>query len=330
MKTASPGTPACLFAYLPFELCGREQLTCPALVRHLYRKENIMLHRRNASTLTAGLVGVLSLLVLLAGCSADVHAGQSTEEFHQSWPLSAGGRVELANINGNVTIVAADTNQVKVDAIKRGSDPERLKYCRIEVSASPDVISIKTEYDRDGWFFAHNNHNASVDYTITVPRNAQLDKLSLVNGGLKVTGVTGGLHASLVNGGARANDVAGAVDVSSVNGGVDITLASPVKSARLHSVNGGVTLTAPSDLQAEVKAGTVNGGIRNDFGLTVNKGQHHTGSSMRGRLGSGATTVDLSTVNGGITLLRANDNKPLSRVEDSGQDREAQQDREPL
>lgn len=288
-----------------------------------------MLHRRNASTLTAAIVGVLSALLLLAACSANVNAGQSSEEFHRTWPLAPGGRVELSNINGNVTVVAADTNEVKVDAIKRGSDPERLKRCRIEASASSDVISIKTEYDRDGWFFAHNNNNASVDYTLTVPRNTRLDKLSLVNGGLKVTGVTGDLHASLVNGGAMVNDVAGAVDVSSVNGGVDITLNSPVKRARLHSVNGGVTLTVPSDLQAEVKAGTVNGRIRNDFGLTVNRGRH-VGSSMRGRLGSGAISIDLNTVNGGITLQRANDNKPLSRVEDSGQDREGHEDHEAL
>lgn len=288
-----------------------------------------MLHRRNASTLAAGLVGVLSALLLLAACSANVNAGQSSEEFHQSWPLAAGGRVELSNINGSVTVLASDANEVKVDAIKRGSDPDQLKRCRIEVSASRDAISIRTQYDKDGWLFGNNHNNSSVDYTVTVPRNAQLDKLSLVNGRLNVTGVTGGLHASLVNGSIEANDVAGTVDASSVNGKVEVTLKSPAKSARLHSVNGGVVLTAPSDLQAEVKANTVNGGIHNDFGLTVNKGQH-VGSSMHGRLGSGSATIDLSTVNGGITLQRANDNKPLSRAEDSGQGSEAQQDREPL
>ena len=44
---------------------------------------------------------------------------QVTEEFHQTYPLSATGRVSLGNINGGVKIKVWDRAAVQVDAIKK-------------------------------------------------------------------------------------------------------------------------------------------------------------------------------------------------------------------
>jgi DUF4097 and DUF4098 domain-containing protein YvlB len=103
------------------------------------------------------------------------------------------------------------------------------------------------------------------------------------------------------------------LDISSVNVTVDANRGSSTKRVRLSSVNGTVVLTAPSDLQAEVKASTVNGSIRNDFGLSVQRGPF-VGANINGRLGAGAGQIELSTVNGSIDLRHANDGKPLSSV----------------
>jgi hypothetical protein len=70
---------------------------------------------------------ILGLLTLasLALTAADSGRAQTatraelTEEFHQTYPLSATGRVALSNINGSVKISAWDRNEVKVDAVKR-------------------------------------------------------------------------------------------------------------------------------------------------------------------------------------------------------------------
>lgn len=267
-----------------------------------------MRNRRAALALAAvGLVLVCVLIVMAcAGPVPAARSGQtSSEEFHQTFALAPNGQVELANINGGVTISAWDSAQVKVDAVKRG-DSDRLSECRIEVSATPQSIRIETKYPR-------RSNNLSVHYTLMVPRNALLKKVELINGNVTITGVSGGVHASVVNGTVRGSDVGGALDLSSVNGTVDANLGSSAKRVRLSSVNGTVVLTAPSDLQAEVKASTVNGSIRNDFGLPVQRG-HFVGANMNGRLGAGAGQIELSTVNGSIDLRHASDGKPLSSV----------------
>jgi hypothetical protein len=95
-----------------------------------------MRDRRNASTIAGVVLGVISALILLTGCTASANAGDATSDtLHQSYPLAAGGQIDLSNINGNVTIVASDTNEVKVDAVKHG-DPGDMKDVQIKVAAS--------------------------------------------------------------------------------------------------------------------------------------------------------------------------------------------------
>ena len=75
-------------------------------------------HRR--ATWMGALLGVLTAVLALAlQARASDWQGSETEEFHQSYPISANGQIELRNINGPVEIKAWDRNEVKVDAIKR-------------------------------------------------------------------------------------------------------------------------------------------------------------------------------------------------------------------
>jgi Putative adhesin len=263
------------------------------------------MNRRRASVILGTVMGGIAALLLLAGM---VHARSSDEreEFHQSYSLSASGRVEVANVNGDVTISAGDGNEVKVDAVKRGSDARELSDCKIVVDSHPDWIRIETKYPE------HSHNNASVDYTIRIPRSARLGKANLVNGNLTIEGITGGIDGSAVNGNVRAREVSAPVELSSVNSNVEVEANSTDHGIHLHSVNGRVQLTLPSDSQAEITASTVSGSIRNDFGLAVDKGQY-VGSKMKGRLGAGMERVELNTVNGAIELRHANDGRPLSK-----------------
>src|SRR5215213_11024591 len=68
------------------------------------------------------------------------------EEFHQTYPLSPTGRISLENINGGVQIKVWDRSEVQVDAIKKAYRRDRLTEARIEVNATEENITIKTEY----------------------------------------------------------------------------------------------------------------------------------------------------------------------------------------
>ncbi|HEV7904795.1 MAG TPA: hypothetical protein VGO96_13215, partial [Pyrinomonadaceae bacterium] len=86
-------------------------------------------------------------LLASAGALAQEGGGNELrEEFHQSYPLSAQGRVTLKNISGAVRITAWDRAEVRVDAVKRATTRERLDEAKIVVEASSDSVNIESRY----------------------------------------------------------------------------------------------------------------------------------------------------------------------------------------
>jgi hypothetical protein len=287
-----------------------------------------MNHHPRLAIRVGTILGTLCALLLAVSQGHASDKGRYTEEFHQTYPLAAGGRIDLDNINGAVHITAWDQNVVKVDAVKYARTKERLDEARIEVEASSDLVSIRTKYpDHDHTFDGGWNDPAGVEYTLTVPRGARLDEIKLINGPLDIHGVAAEVRASCINGKLTAEGLQGRVKLETVNGrmeaGFERLSNSPVE---LSSVNGSLALILPSDAKAEVEASTVSGGINDDFGLHV---RHHqiVGHDLRGELGGGGTQIRVSNVNGQIEIRHANDGKSLSSAKDlSHDDRDEDED----
>ena len=268
----------------------------------------------------AGALGgvFLALLINVAIARGSDDASPVTEEFHQTYPLSVDGRIELANINGSVHIKAWDQNQVKVDAVKRADDAAGLERMEIRVNASADSVSIETHYKQDDNWNRHDEHFSEVEYTLTVPRNARLDEIKLINGALDVAGVTGDVRASCINGRLTASGLTGNARLSTINGPLEANFgAMRASNIELNSVNGPVHLTLPSDAKAQIEATTVHGSIGNDFGLHINN-HRFVGHDLRGELGGGGAAIRLSNVNGTIDVHHANDGRTLSPAKDTG------------
>jgi len=299
---------------------------------------------RRRTTLLGLVIGaVLGLLATGVARAQDL-----TEEFHQQYPLSANGSVELKNLNGWVHITGWDQNTVKIDAVKRAVSKRRLDEAKITVENRADSIYIRTQYpeygDRGcdgygygfGMGFGGGATNASytvtaseaasesksesddcheslatVDYTVMVPRNARLDKIAPVNGNVEVTGVRGPVHVSAVNGHVTVTGMAGDSDVSSVNGTVEAGFERLAGSSRVHAVNGRVIVTVPSDSSLRVRAHSLNGAISNDFGLPESRGWP-VGHDLDGKIGDGSASLEISTVNGRVEVRHANDGKKIS------------------
>jgi DUF4097 and DUF4098 domain-containing protein YvlB len=230
-----------------------------------------------------------------------------TEEFHQTYPLSATGLVSIANINGDIHIGVWDQNEVKVDAVKSARQRERISEVTIDVVNTADSVRIKTKYPEHNLNFDRNRENnpASVAYTLTIPRKARIEGAELVNGSLDIQGVEGDVHASLVNGEVKASGLSGEVKLSTVNGSVEANVArlDGEKSISLKSVNGSIVLIVPASASAQVKANTLHGGITNDFGLDVHDGEF-VGHDLNGQIGSGGPRIIISNVNGPIEIKR--------------------------
>jgi DUF4097 and DUF4098 domain-containing protein YvlB len=242
---------------------------------------------------------------------------QVTEEFHQTYPLSATGRVNLSNINGGVKIKVWDRAAVQVDAIKKAYRRERLEEAQIEVTATEENIKIKTEYPDENQTFNSGNRRyenpATVEYSLTVPRKATLESIELINGPLDIDGVEGDVKASSINGPVTARGLVGTTKLTTVNGPLDATFTQldESKPISLASVNGNLTLVIPSDSNASVRAGTVHGNISNDFGLQVKHGEY-VGHNLDGQIGTGGPRIKLGNVNGGIHITHAQDGRPVS------------------
>src|SRR6476661_10350493 len=79
------------------------------------------------------------------------------EEFHQTYSISPNGRIGLENINGDVQIKVWDRAAVQVDAIKKAYRRDRLNEAKIEVNATEENISIKTEYPNENMNFRNDD-----------------------------------------------------------------------------------------------------------------------------------------------------------------------------
>jgi len=158
---------------------------------------------------------------------------------------------------------------------------------------------------------ADDHHYSSVEYTLTVPRNARLDEVQLINGALDVTGVLGEVRAECINGKLIANGLTNRAKLSTVNGMLQVKFdRMPAESVDLESVNGRVELTLPSDAKASLEATTVHGPISNQFGLHTSN--HMIGHDLHGTLGGGGTRIRLSNVNGSIEVRHADDGRAMS------------------
>lgn len=253
---------------------------------------------------------ISAILLSACGSYALIRGDRIKEEFHQSYVLATHGSVRLHNVNGDVEIKVWDKQEVKVDAMKYAVDEGQMDQLKIEVDASDNLVDIHTRFPENS--STHNGEGPIVDYVLTVPRDANLDEVGTVNGAIEISGTEGNVKASTVNGTVDAAGLKNSCELRSVNGTVRGTFVSLPSDAeiKMASVNGSVTIDLPAGVNASIKANVQNGKIRNDFGLgTSDKHERRPymklGDSLKGDIGDGGARIDMSTVNGGIEILKS-------------------------
>ena len=177
----------------------------------------------------------LPLVLILAGCEDfDLDAGVNRyhQDFHFSYPLSAGGSVQLENRNGSVEISGWDKNEVEIDGTKYANTESRMNEIKIDVVASPASVSIRTisPLDRLGSYGAR--------YVIHVPRRAELGNIVSSNGAIRVSAIDGKAYLRTSNGSIHAAQTQGLLDIQTSNGSVELSEVSG--DTTVHTSNGGI------------------------------------------------------------------------------------------
>lgn len=253
--------------------------------------------------------GLITFLLVAATAPA------AAQDFHWTGHLAAGKRLEIKGVNGAIRAMATTGDQIDVSARKIGhrSDPDEVE---IKVVPSEDGVTICALYPTprrarhenscepgDEWSSSTENNDVEVDFTVQVPAGIEFLGRT-VNGDLQADNLGADADVSTVNGSVDVS-AAGHVEASTVNGSIRAAMgrADWESIAKFSTVNGGITLTLPPNLSADVRAETVNGDLETDFPLTVTGkfGPRH----LRGTIGNGGRSLELSTVNGSIHLRKA-------------------------
>lgn len=127
------------------------------------------------------------------------------------------------------------------------------------------------------------------------------------NGGLKASGIRGGVEGHTTNGGITVrlakSEPGRPVRLETSNGGVELTLEADNRNdVRIHTTNGGITLRLPDRIGARLIAATSQSSIRSEFDV-VSEGVRDK-HRLEGIIGAGGPTIDVSTTNGSIRILR--------------------------
>lgn len=218
------------------------------------------------------------LAIFLAGCD-DIDLGnigssdRYREDFHYSYPLSAGGSLRLENFNGPVDISGWDKNTIDIDGTKYANTEYRLKEMKVDIVPTANSVTIRTLPPID------HRGNSGARYTIHVPRKIELGSIVSSNGKITVESIEGTAHLRTSNGSVHATRLVGALEVQTSNGTVEVS-----------DITGDTTLRSSNGtIRADVRKGR--------FGATTSNG------SINVRLmEADASPVRLESSNGHIEL----------------------------
>ena len=219
----------------------------------------------------------LGAALLLSSCDDFEPFDRAKQDFHYSYAMQPGGRLDLENTNGSLEITGWDRSTIDVSGTKYAPIDSELRDIEIKVEVSGDTARIHTVAPS----FRHGSFGAR--YVIHLPRQVKLDRAQTTNGSVTVEDVEGGGGVRSTNGRISLARLTGNYDVNTTNGTIELEEAAG--EFRAGTTNGSVRgrLKAGS-----IEAHTTNGGID----LTIQKPEEHR-------------PLRVSTTNGGVTFALA-------------------------
>ena len=143
----------------------------------------------------------------------------------------------------------------------------------------------------------HYGYESRFDFTLRVPRRTSLDLKTINHAHIDVRNTSGEFKLNIVNGGVRMHGVTGSGQARTINGDIETDYASGFSGDfRVKTFNGDVFSDFPaSALSPRAPSRNTRRGMR------IYKTDGFTGL----RIGSGGPEIELDTLNGDIRILRS-------------------------
>jgi putative adhesin len=261
-----------------------------------------------------------SVFVLLIAPAA---RAQSTD-FHWSGQIQRGKAIEIKGVNGGIHAEFTSGNEVEVTAVKsaRRSDVSSVSVQVVQNEGNVTICAVYPTPDRlwssrnsrngrdnepnqcrpgSAGHMNVNDNDVRVEFTVKVPAGVTFYGKT-VNGNIDAAALRSDSAVETVNG-KIALETTGTGSAVTVNGSIDASVGASSwnETLEFRTVNGSINLRLPKNVEANVHAGTLNGGFQSDFPLMVKSfgGRNH---HVDGTIGKGGRDLDLHTVNGRIQL----------------------------
>jgi Toastrack DUF4097 len=231
-------------------------------------------------------------LLCLTACDMDLGSFERfTRDFHNSYPLHAGGKLTIETFNGSVEISGWDQDTVDISGTKYGPTQEAADDLKVNMENGPDFVTIRVPRP------VERRNNQGARFVIKIPNGAVVDRITSSNGAIRISGGVGparlrtsngqvhvtGLRGSVdvqtsngavelmdiegdavahtSNGRIRAERLNGTLDANTSNGSVQAAIARTDKPVRVETSNGTVDLTMPENFGRDFRVTTNNGSI---------------------------------------------------------------------
>jgi hypothetical protein len=234
-----------------------------------------------------------------------VSGGRASDEWQRTYALAKGGRFEIVNINGKIEVAPATGSEVEVLAYRevraRSEEEAQARLARTEMveDIAPDRVRIEAKpNDQNVSFGPHGR--VSIEYRVKVPAGL-ITSFRTENGPVRVENIDGRITLAATNGTVVGRGLSGSVDASTVNGGIEIGLTAVSGDSKIVTINGPAALILSSEINAELEATAVNGGVTTQDGLPLTVSDR-TNRRVTGRLNEGGPRISVQTTNGGVRV----------------------------
>ena len=238
----------------------------------------------------------------VAGLVSHQNTGDVRDEIHQSHELSPGARVEVAGINGPVTIETSDTKTAEVFIERTASSQEALDRRRVTIEADANSLRIKGEKEDNGFFSRFFGSRAKERVRLKLPRQISLNAKG-VNGAVVASDIDGAVEVTGVNGRVQIASTVGRASFKGINGSVVVGLTKlDLDGVTLSGINGNIELQCGADVNADLETKGMNGRVVSDLpNVSIDKSKR---GSYWARIGAGGSAITAKGINGNIRLTR--------------------------
>lgn len=243
-------------------------------------------------------MAMVTAWLLLVATTAAAGASAATDRQTRIFPLPPERTLAIDLTIGTVRIEGADRSDVELVIERHAPTEEALARIPVSIAETPRNILVKG-LQADG----ATNPAMMVTLVARVPRQATIDEVHIVEGGLTIVQFEGHLTAAVRRGTVDGSNVSGSLRLETEIGNIVLSNARLTRDGvlRLRTFNGDVRLSLsarPSD--ARILALALNGTIKSEIPLT----SRDTWGPRWGEatIGKGEPVISLDVVTGTIEI----------------------------